>query len=107
MKINDTQQKLLEAYVNQTQVIQGQQAQNQQNVQRQPQPQAQVQATDKVDLSSGSRLMQQVNSAMNAPQPERTARVDALKQQVQQGGYQMDTGRVADRMMVDLIKELG
>ncbi len=102
MKINDTHQKLLESYLNQAQAVQGQQqVQNQQDVQQQPQ------SSDKVDLSSGSRLMQQVNSAMNVSQPDRTAKVEALKQQVQQGTYQVDEGRVADKMMADLLKDLG
>lgn len=101
MKINDSQQKLLEAYLNQAQAVQGQ-VQNQQNV-----PQQQPQATDKVDLSSGSRLMQQVNNAMNVEQPDRAARIEAIRQQVQQGTYQVDAGRVADKMMADLLKDLG
>ncbi len=102
MKINDTHQKLLESYLNQAQAVQGQQqVQNQQDVQQQPQ------SSDKVDLSSGSRLMQQVNSAMNVSQPDRAAKVEALKQQVQQGTYQVDEGRVADKMMADLLKDLG
>ncbi len=102
MKINDTHQKLLESYLNQAQAVQGQQqVQNQQDVQQQPQ------SSDKVDLSSGSRLMQQVNSAMNVSQPDRAAKIEALKQQVQQGTYQVDEGRVADKMMADLLKDLG
>ncbi len=102
MKINDTHQKLLESYLNQAQAVQGQQqVQNQQDVQQQPQ------SSDKVDLSAGSRLMQQVNSAMNVTQPDRAAKIEALKQQVQQGTYQVDEGRVADKMMADLLKDLG
>ena len=100
MKINDTQQKLLEAYLNQAQAVQGQ-VQNQQNLQQQPQ------LADKVDLSSGSRLMQQINKAMNVEQSDRAEMVDALKQQVQEGTYKVDTGHVADKMMTDLLKNLG
>ena len=100
MKINDTQQKLLEAYLNQAQAVQAQ-VQNQQNLQQQPQP------ADKVDLSSRSRLMQQINKAMSVEQSDRAEMVDALKQQVQEGTYKVDTGRVANKMMTDLLKDLG
>ncbi len=102
MKINDSHQKLHELYLNQVQAVQGQQqAQNLRDVQQQPQ------SSDKVDLSSSSRFMQLVNSAMSAPQPDRTARVEAIKQQVLEGSYKVDEGRLADKMMTDLLKDLG
>ena len=102
MKITDTHQKLLEAYLNQAQATQGQQqAQNQQNAAQQ------TGSGDKVDFSSGSRLLQQVNKAMSVDEPDRQARVQELAQQVQSGTYQVDAGKVADKMMTDLLKDLG
>lgn len=106
MKINDTHQKLLEAYLNQVHAVQGQQAQQVQHERNASQQQA-TQSTDKVDLSSGSRLMQQVNKAMYVKEPERTAYVNALRDQIQQGTYQVNAEKVADKMMTDLIKDLG
>ena len=63
-------------------------------------------SADKDKLSSGSRLLQKVNEAMNIPDPERAARIQLLKEQVQKGTYKVDADKVAQSMLKDLIKDL-
>ncbi len=63
-------------------------------------------SADKDKLSSGSRLLQKVNAAMNIPDPERAARIQLLKEQVQKGTYKVDADKVAVSMLKDLIKDL-
>ncbi|HDN59384.1 MAG TPA: flagellar biosynthesis anti-sigma factor FlgM [Candidatus Marinimicrobia bacterium] len=57
-------------------------------------------------LFSGSRLLQKVNETMNIPDPERVARIQFLKEQVQKGTYKVDADKVAESMLKDLIKDL-
>lgn len=103
MKIQDPNQRLhIEAYVNNTQATQDS---KQQQVQQQMQSQARE--CDRVELSSGSRLLHRVNEAMKVQDPERAARVEALKAQVQKGTYKADPSKVADSMIRDIIKDLG
>jgi negative regulator of flagellin synthesis FlgM len=47
-----------------------------------------------------------VNKAMNTPDPERAARIKFLKEQVQSGTYKIDTEKVAQSMLKDLLKDL-
>ena len=63
-------------------------------------------SADKDKLSSGSRLLQKVNEAMNIPDPERAARIQFLKEQVQKRTYKVDADKVAQSMLRDLIKDL-
>jgi flagellar biosynthesis anti-sigma factor FlgM len=63
-------------------------------------------SADRDKLSSGSRLLQKVNKAMNIPDPERAARIQFLKEQVQNGTYKVDAAKVAESMLRDLIKDL-
>ena len=56
--------------------------------------------------NSASRLLQKVNEAMNIPDPERAARIQLLKKQVEQGTYKVDADKVALSMLKDLIKDL-
>ena len=50
--------------------------------------------------------MQKVNEAMNIPDPERSARIQFLKEQVREGTYKVDADKVAQSMLKDLIKDL-
>ncbi|MCD4754349.1 MAG: flagellar biosynthesis anti-sigma factor FlgM [Deltaproteobacteria bacterium] len=63
-------------------------------------------SADKDKLSLGSRLLQRVNEAMNIPDPERSARIQLLKEQIQKGTYKVDADKVAQSMLKDLIKDL-
>ena len=62
--------------------------------------------SDRDKLFSGSRLLQKVNETMNIPDPERVARIQFLKEQVQKGTYKVDADKVAESMLKDLIKDL-
>jgi len=57
-------------------------------------------------LFSGSRLLQKGIETMNIPDPERVARIQFLKEQVQKGTYKVDADKVAESMLKDLIKDL-
>jgi anti-sigma28 factor (negative regulator of flagellin synthesis) len=61
---------------------------------------------DMKNSNSASRLLQKVNEAMNIPDPERAARIQLLKEQVQKGTYKVDADKVAQSMLRDLIKDL-
>ena len=63
-------------------------------------------SADRDKLFSGSRLLQKVNETMNIPDPERVARIQFLKEQVQKGTYKVDADKVAESMLKDLIKNL-
>jgi negative regulator of flagellin synthesis FlgM len=100
MKIND-QQKLLELYA-QTQATQNQQ----QNRAAEAGSQAPAQG-DRVQISNGSKFLQKVNEAMKAEDPQRAERLQMIKEQVQNGTYEVDPEKVANAMMKDLLKDLG
>ncbi len=99
MKIND-QQKLLEAYAQSQTAQNNKQPQDVQSVQQEP-------ATDRVEISNGSKFLIKVNEAMKADDPERATRMQMIKEQVQNGSYKVDPEKVANAMMKDLIKDLG
>ena len=54
----------------------------------------------------GSRLLHKINETMNIPDPERVARIQFLKEQVQKGNYKVDADKVAESMLKDSIKDL-
>ncbi len=103
MKVTDHNQRIqMEAYLNKAQIT-GPQQQNQQTAQGNEG----ANGKDRVELSSQSRLMQKVNQAMEAQDPERVAKVKEIKEQVQKGTYNIDTEKVAQSMLTDLLKDLG
>nr|HDN00694.1 flagellar biosynthesis anti-sigma factor FlgM [Deltaproteobacteria bacterium] len=63
-------------------------------------------SADKDRLSSGSRLMHKVKETMNIPDPERVAKIQFLKTQIQTGTYKVDADKVAESMLKELIKDL-
>ncbi len=66
-----------------------------------------VQRRDTVQLSPQSRMAREVVASNQVQQEERSQKVQALKEQVQNGTYQVNPIKVADAMMKDLIKNLG
>ncbi len=64
-------------------------------------------SADRDKLPSGSLLLRKVNEAMNIPDPERAARIQFLKEQIQKGTYKIDASKIAQSMLKDLIKNLG
>ncbi len=105
MKIGDQSQNLqIEKYLN-TQGVNNQQ--NKQTDASQQQAASQVKKTDTVQISSRSRLLNKVQSSANSQEPQRTERLQMIKEQVQNGTYKVDAEKVANAMLKDLIKDLG
>jgi flagellar biosynthesis anti-sigma factor FlgM len=59
-----------------------------------------------VALSRTSRDVMKVKEAMEAPDPARALRIAELRQQVEDGTYDADARRVADRILESEIAEL-
>ncbi len=62
---------------------------------------------DKVDISHGSKLLNKVNQTIKAEEPERAAKIQKIKEQVQNGTYKVEPEKIANAMLSDLIKDLG
>ncbi len=103
MKIQDMNQRIqMDAYVK---AAQGQQQQNQ--VKGQSAQQQSSMKGDRVDISQGSKLLNKVNGSMSTNDPERAAKVQALKDQVQNGTYKAQPDKIANAMLNDMLKNLG
>ncbi len=104
MKIGDQTQNLqIEKYLN-TQGVNNQQNRQAENAQQQNTAQVK---TDTVQISSRSRLMNRVQNTAGSQEPQRTERLQMIKEQVQNGTYKVDAEKVANAMLKDLIKDLG
>lgn len=62
---------------------------------------------DKVQLSAGSIDVQKMKMIIQDTPEVRMDRVQALKQQIESGEYQVDPYRVADKMLMNLLSEGG
>lgn len=62
---------------------------------------------DKVQLSAGSIDVQKMKMIIQDTPAVRMDRVQALKQQIERGEYQVDPYRVADKMLMNLLAEGG
>jgi flagellar biosynthesis anti-sigma factor FlgM len=60
--------------------------------------------TDKVELSSDAKLLAAALKASDEPTAVRTDVVEAMKQKLAAGEIGNDAGRLADRMLDDLLK---
>jgi flagellar biosynthesis anti-sigma factor FlgM len=60
--------------------------------------------TDKVELSSDAKLMAAALKAADSPAAVRTDVVEAMKQKLAAGEIGNDSGRLADRMLDDLLQ---
>lgn len=63
--------------------------------------------TDRVQLSASSLDVQKMKSIIQETPPVRMDRVQALKEQIERGDYQVDPYRVADKMLMNLLSESG
>ena len=61
--------------------------------------------TDRVVLSAGSLDLQKVRDILEQTPEVRTDRVQALKEEIARGAYQVDPHRLADKMMGSLLSE--
>jgi len=62
-------------------------------------------ATDTVEVSSDAKLFVAAVKEASAPAPVRTELVEAMKQKLAAGEIGNDSGRLADRIIDDLLKE--
>ena len=62
---------------------------------------------DSVQLSSSSVDVQKMKSIIQETPSVRMDKVQALKQQIESGEYQVDPYRVADKMLMNLLSESG
>ena len=67
--------------------------------------QAGVVAGDKVEVSSDAKLFAAAAKAASEPTPVRADVVEAMKQKLAAGEIGNDSGRLADRIIDDLLKE--
>ncbi len=104
MKIGDQNHGLqIEKYLN-TQAV-GNKTEGQQDANKVNQK-SQVK-TDTVELSSQSKLLNKVSDTMKTHEPQRAEKIEMIKEQVQNGTYNVDAEKVANAMLKDLIKDLG
>lgn len=66
-----------------------------------------IPAGDRVELSNSFRALRKINEMENIMDPARSQRVDNIKEQVKKGSYKLDSSRIAEGMMRDLLKNLG
>jgi negative regulator of flagellin synthesis FlgM len=62
--------------------------------------------TDRVELSSSSRLIQKIQEAAQAAPDVRAEKVAALKKQVENGTYQVSSEDIAGKMLKDFLIEM-
>ena len=60
---------------------------------------------DRVELSSGSREVMKMQEILQETPEIRQDKVDDLKRQIEEGTYQVDSHKVADKMMWSLISD--
>lgn len=63
--------------------------------------------TDRVQLSANSIDVQKMKMIIQDTPSVRMDRVQALKEQIERGEYQVDPYRVADKMLINLLSESG
>ncbi|WP_456432923.1 flagellar biosynthesis anti-sigma factor FlgM [Thermosulfuriphilus sp.] len=105
MKIVDLYQRL-----GQTNPLeQSRQAQetNQAAVQKNREAQGQPPQGDRVDISQTSKDIKKVQAVLENTPDVRVDKVRAIKEQIEAGTYQVDSKKVAQAMLTDLLKDLG
>ncbi len=60
---------------------------------------------DVIHLSSQSRLMQKASEIVHQTPEVRTEKVSALQESVQDGTYEVDSLKLANRLITDIIQE--
>ncbi len=63
------------------------------------------QVGDRVDISAGSLDVQKMKGIIQNTPDLRMDRVQALKEQIERGDYEVDPYRVADKMLMNLLSE--
>ncbi|NOX26550.1 MAG: flagellar biosynthesis anti-sigma factor FlgM [Deltaproteobacteria bacterium] len=63
--------------------------------------------TDRVEISASSLDVQKMKGIIQSTPDVRMDRVQALKEQIERGDYEVDPYRVADKMLISLLSESG
>lgn len=61
--------------------------------------------TDRVELSASSMDVQKAREVLEQTPAVRAEKVQALKEQIERGEYQVDSYKVADKMLISLISD--
>jgi len=61
--------------------------------------------SDRVELSAGSREVMKMQEILQETPEIRKDKVDALKKEIEEGTYQVDSNQVADKMMWSLLSD--
>ncbi|NPB10049.1 MAG: flagellar biosynthesis anti-sigma factor FlgM [Thermodesulfobacteria bacterium] len=70
------------------------------------QVQERAQNRDRVELSSTAREMKKIESVLETTPDVRADKVKAIKEQIEAGTYKVDSKKVANAMLADLLKDL-
>ena len=69
-------------------------------------PEAAPSRGDRVELSQTAREMKKIESVLKTTPDVRAEKVQAIKEQIEAGTYQVDSKKVANAMLADMIKDL-
>lgn len=67
---------------------------------------AEVPQDDRVSLSDASKEMQTAEDSVASVPDIRQEKVDAIKQAVESGSYEIDPGKIADKMIGSIVNEM-
>ena len=62
-------------------------------------------STDRVELSANTVDVQKIKEALDATPSVRAEKVQALKEQIERGEYQVDAEKVANKMLISLLSD--
>ncbi|MEW6426955.1 MAG: flagellar biosynthesis anti-sigma factor FlgM [Thermodesulfobacteriota bacterium] len=68
-------------------------------------PSPAAQATDRVELSAGTADAKKIREILQETPEVRAERVQALKERIDRGEYQVDSGKVADKLLKSLLQD--
>lgn len=60
---------------------------------------------DKVELSAGTKDAQKIKEILSETPEVRADKVEALKQQIEKGEYQVDAEQIADKLLMSLLTD--
>ena len=60
---------------------------------------APAQSSDQLSLTSSAQLLKELNDVVAATPEVDSSRVEAIKQAIAEGTYQVDAGRIADQLL--------
>lgn len=100
MKVNDLKD------VNSQAIQQYQRSDNQQVASDKQVANAAAKPEEKVDLSATAKDIQQTRNALNSIPDVREAKVQEIKTQVDKGTYNVNAGKIADKMVTESIIDI-